>query len=382
MSAPLRVLHVNAGNRFGGVETMLLTLAKCRDVCPAMQSDFAVCYPGRLRDELAAAGATVYELGAVRTSRPWAVIAARTRLRRLIETARVDIIVCHMPWALAVFGPPAQASRVPLVFWAHGLWGGNHWIEHWSSRVRPVRIICNSYFTAESVTAAYPGVPADVVVCPVCIPAGVSPNVRLALRSELSVAEQTIVIIQASRMEPCKGHRLLIEALANLKGLTNWNCWIVGGPQSHSEEQYMRSLIEVVERLDLSSRVRFLGERSDVPRLLLAADIHCQPNLGPETFGLTFIEALHAGLPVVTTRLGGAVEILGEAYGVLVPPKDAARLAAHLGDLILSPRLRHQFAAAGPARARQLCDPAQQISALHSVLHNVHRVGLRREAAR
>jgi glycosyltransferase involved in cell wall biosynthesis len=49
--------------------------------------------------------------------------------------------------------------------------------------------------------------------------------------------------------------------------------------------------------------------RSDVARLLAAADIHCQPNIGPEPFGITFIEALYAGLPLVTTSIGGAIEM-------------------------------------------------------------------------
>ena len=57
-----------------------------------------------------------------------------------------------------------------------------------------------------------------------------------------------------------------------------------------------------------------------------AADIHCQPNTAPEPFGLVFVEALYAGLPVVTTALGGALEILTDACGVLVPAGDAPAL--------------------------------------------------------
>ena len=65
--------------------------------------------------------------------------------------------------------------------------------------------------------------------------------------------------------------------------------------------------------------MRFLGERRDVAACMRAADIHCQPNTAPEPFGLAFVEALYAGLPVVTTALGGALEILTDACGVLVP---------------------------------------------------------------
>ena len=73
-------------------------------------------------------------------------------------------------------------------------------------------------------------------------------------------------------------------------------------------------------------RVRFLGQRSDIPDVLGAADIHCQPNVDPEPFGVAFVEALHAGLPVVTTAIGAAPEVVDATCGVLVP-KDAGALA-------------------------------------------------------
>ena len=82
-----------------------------------------------------------------------------------------------------------------------------------------------------------------------------------------------------------------------------------------------------------------------------SADIHCQPNTGPEPFGIAFVEALYAGLPVVTTRLGGALEIVNETCGVLVPPGDAGALAAALRRLIADPAERSRLGRAGPARA-------------------------------
>ena len=79
-----------------------------------------------------------------------------------------------------------------------------------------------------------------------------------------------------SRMEACKGHFQHLQALARLKNLrTNWVCWIVGGPQRPQEEKYFCSLKDAAEELGISGRLRFLGQRSDVPRLLAASDIFC-----------------------------------------------------------------------------------------------------------
>src|SRR5205823_8856307 len=134
--------------------------------------------------------------------------------------------------------------------------------------------------------------------------------------------------------EGWKGHDLLLRALGGLRDLSGWVCWTAGGAQRPAEAAYLAELRQTAARLGIADRVRFLGHRADVPRLLAAADIHCQPNTGPEPFGIALIEALHAGLPVVTSRLGGAVEFVDATCGVLVEPSDPSALAAALTALL------------------------------------------------
>jgi glycosyltransferase involved in cell wall biosynthesis len=86
----------------------------------------------------------------------------------------------------------------------------------------------------------------------------------------------------------------------------------------------------------LLTEYHFLGQRADVPHLLVAADIHCQPNIEPRAFGIAFVEALYAGLPVVTTAMGGGLEIVDESCGRLVAPDDANALSQVLGSLIMN----------------------------------------------
>src|SRR5205814_808240 len=107
----------------------------------------------------------------------------------------------------------------------------------------------------------------------------------------------------------------------------------------------------------------FVGQRSDVRQLLAAADIHCQPNLGPEPFGIAFIEALYAGLPVVTTNMGAAPEIITDDCGLLVAPI-ADDLATALRALIEDPARRSKLGAEGPQRAKKLCDPRSTLKAI------------------
>src|ERR1051325_7815917 len=125
------------------------------------------------------------------------------------------------------------------------------------------------------------------------------------------------------------------------------------------------------DRAGVAGGLRWLGQRDDVRTLLAAADIHCQPNTAAEPFGIALVEALAAGVPVVTSRLGGAAEIVDEYCGRLVPAGDAVMLAAALQELIEAPALRRRLGERGPARARELCDPAVQLQRLATVLEGV-----------
>src|SRR5258708_10528589 len=101
----MRVLHLSAGNLYGGIETLLATLARHRSLCPAMQPHFALCFAGRLNDELEDAGVPVDLLGNVRISRPWTVWQARRRLRGLLDRQHVDAVITHGCWPHALFAP-------------------------------------------------------------------------------------------------------------------------------------------------------------------------------------------------------------------------------------------------------------------------------------
>ena len=364
----MRVLHVYSGNLYGGVETYLVTLARLRDLCPEMESEFALCFTGRLSEELQMNNARVHWLGGVRVSRPWTVHRGRMRLTDLLREKSFDAVVCHSVWSQSIFGPVVRTTRLPLVFYLHDATTGRHWLERRASRFLPDLAICNSLYTRSSAARIYPNVPNEVLYCPVAHPDYSAGMDRAEIRAELATAADSVVIIQVSRMEAWKGHALHLEALAKLRHIPRWNAWIVGGAQRSREGDYLQKLKQRARSLEIAGRVRFLGQRRDVTRLLAAADIFCQPNLGPEPFGIAFVEGLRAGLPIVTTALGAAGEIVDESCGILVRPGDAEGLSQILEQLIQDASLRAKLGACGPGRARELCAPEQQVTALMQVL--------------
>ncbi len=368
----MRVLHIVSGRLYGGVETALVTMARCRLLCPEIEPEFGICFDGRLRDELTAAGTAVHMLGEVRVRHPLSVLRARRKLSRLLDERAATVVVCHMAWAQAIFGPVARASGVALVFWAHDATDARRWLDRWARLTRPDLAICNSNFTASTIFWLYPRVATQVVYCPVSPPAfNASLNDRAEVRRELNTPADATVIVQVSRMEQWKGQRLHLETLGQLRDRSGWVCWIVGAAQRPQEAGYERELHSVAKQHGIEERVRFAGQRSDVSRILSGADIYCQPNTSPEPFGLTLIEALQAGLPVITSAMGGATEVVNDSCGILVPPGSIADLASALRLLNTDGQLRRRLGASGPARARELTDPAVQLSRLKSALEEL-----------
>jgi len=366
----MRLLHIGAGNLYGGIETVLATLARNRSAAPDLHQHFAVCFEGRLATELVGTGASVEILGPVRASRPWTWAAARRKLGRILSREAFDVVACHGSWVHATFGSTISKTAARLVLWLHGPVTGRHWLERWAAWAPPHLAIANSWFTARESRGIPSGTPIHVLYSPVESPASGRPDDRAQTRASLAAGNSTTVILSAARMEAWKGQHVLITALGKLPSSLDWVAWVAGGAQRRKEEQYAKELADIARGAGIDDRIHFLGQRSDVPRLMLAADVYCQPNTEPEPFGVSFVEALYSGLPVVTTAMGGALEVIDPTCGLLAPP-DPDSVASALTRLATDRSLRLRLAQAAPARARALCDPYLRIQALAKVLKDV-----------
>jgi glycosyltransferase involved in cell wall biosynthesis len=367
----VRVLHVHSGNIYGGIETMLLTIARARRRHGDAELNVALCFEGRVADSLRASGAMVSILGAVRLSRPLTVRRGREALMALLGRVRPDLVVMHAPWTQAIFGGLVKRLGYPLVTWMHGPATG--WLSRAAARHRPAAVLCNSAFTAASIPRAYQSIPRAVIYCPSAPPPQNARATRCTSRSEMGCGEADVVIAQVSRLERWKGHEVHLRALGRLREIPGWALWLVGGAQCPAEVGYENALRGLAAHLGIAGRVRFLGQRDDVPALLAAADIYCQPNTEPEPFGLSYVEALAAGLPVIASDLGGVREIITRETGILVQPGDSDQVAAALRRLIEDPSERGRLGGNGPARAAALCDPRRQIEAIAGFLGRVAR---------
>src|SRR2546426_46816 len=140
----MRVLHIGSGNLYGGVERTFVTLARYRAQFPGMESDFTVCFEGRLSRDLVALGATVHNLGVARVRNPVSIRNVRTALHDVFSQSTYDVAICHSAWTQAIFGPVVRGAGIRLLFWLHGAPTGRHWLERWAARTRPDGAICCS----------------------------------------------------------------------------------------------------------------------------------------------------------------------------------------------------------------------------------------------
>lgn len=138
---------------------------------------------------------------------------------------------------------------------------------------------------------------------------------RGAMRTQLGVAPDELMVLSVTRLEPAKGVDVLLEAAAGLEGV---RVVVAGdGPQ--------RSALD-------ADGARLLGHRSDVGDLLAASDVFCLPSLH-EALPVSVLEAMAAGLPVVASKVGALPDLLGGGAGFLVAPGDSAELRAVLAGL-------------------------------------------------
>jgi glycosyltransferase involved in cell wall biosynthesis len=128
------------------------------------------------------------------------------------------------------------------------------------------------------------------------------------------------------RLDPLKGHHVLIAALAHLPD--TWHALIVGDATPNAPDAYAASLPDLAHRLGVAHRVHFRPAAADLRPAYAALDVFALCSRS-ESIGMVTLEALACGCAVVGTDAGGTPEVLG-AWGTLVPPDDPVALARAL----------------------------------------------------
>ncbi len=270
-----------------------------------------------------------------------------------------DVIHANSQKAFVVAAAAGLLARRPVVWHLRDILTSAHFSPRnikaavLLANARAAAVICNSAATAAAFIEAG-GKPALVHVVHNGLDAArfdaVTAAQAAALRAELGAGEAQVLAVCA-RLAPWKGQHV---ALAALQALPDAHAWIIGAAL-FGEDAYARGLLGHAAALGVADRVRFLGEREDVPALLRGADVVVHASVDAEPFGRVVVEGMLARRPVIATDAGGVREILSHGEtGWLVPPGDPAALAdAAMRVRALHPAARDAIVARARAEAER-----------------------------
>lgn len=345
----MKIVHFVENLERGGLERTVIDLIgaqregghECRVICLFQR--------GPLADELSARGVLVEACGKQQGIDAGSVRRARAMLRQTPGVVlHTHNATAHYHAVLAAYGLPLQR----IVNTRHGMGGAargsrGEWLYRRSMRLTDYAVaVCE----AARDKFAHDGVrPRKGLLS---IPNGIrldafavsNPASREALVAELGLAPGTRIIGTVGRLQPVKDQATLIRAFSRVHGqMPDTALAIVGDGALRPE------LEQIAVDEGVAQAVRFLGDRSDVARLLQGMDVFVLSSIS-EGYSIALLEACAAGLPIVATAVGGNAEIVREGInGTLVPSGDPVALAASLSDLLRLPVRAQSMGMAGRA---------------------------------
>jgi glycosyltransferase involved in cell wall biosynthesis len=311
------------------------------------------CADGAMREEIARAGAEVRVIPKPfpKLDPLWVLRLARAMRRDAIDLVHTHLFGDSLHGRLAA----SAAGGLPVVMTVHiGREGlslpqrfGYRWLIPRCARV----VACSASVRASLIEGGV-AEPEQVGTIPNGIDlACASPVEGVALRQDLGITPAQIVYLGAGRLSAQKGFEFLITAFARLvraTGSASPPRLLLAG-----EGEALGALTRQAFEEGVAEHVHFLGFRTDLPRLLAAADVVAFPSLY-EGLPLGVLEAMAAERCIVATRIPGHLEALDDAReALLVPPRDASRLAEALARVGGDPELRGRLGAAAQRRQRR-----------------------------
>jgi len=378
LSAP-RTLFVTHSGVLGGAERSLLDLAQHWSSTARLM----VLAEGPVAEAARARGIDVHveplgALGKVKreSSAPGlGALADAARLAAKVagQAKDFDVIHANSQKAFVVAAAAGLLARRPVVWHLRDILSTAHFSARnikaavFLANARAAAVIANSEATAAAFRDAGGRAPLVQVVhngidaAPFDAVDG--PSVAAA-RDELKAGTAHVLAVCA-RLAPWKGQHVMLAAL---DVLPDAHAWIIGAAL-FGEDDYARGLVDHAQALGVMDRVRFLGERADVPRLLRAADIVVHTAVEAEPFGRVVVEGMLARRPVIASDAGGVREIIthGET-GWLVKPGDPEALSATVREV------RALQPAARDAVVRRAREKAERLFSLPAMIAGVERV--------
>jgi glycosyltransferase involved in cell wall biosynthesis len=296
------------------------------------------------------------------------------RLTRVLREERPDILHTHLPRA-DFAGAFTRKSNAGLIWVCsvHAIYSQD-WSGRWSLPLfnrlwrRADAMLCISHGVRDWLIGR--GLPPDKARV---IHYGIEPEKfsesTLNLRKQWGLNGHA-VIGSIGRLEPRKGHALLIQAMSFLaKRIPSARLLIAG----HDPWGYAATLRQLIDRLGLREKVRLVGFQTDVSSFLATLDVFAFAS-SSEGFGQVLVEAMAAGKPVVASKISPITEIvIDEETGLLVEAEKPTAYADHLFRLLSHPEERQRMGRLGQERVKKYFTAAKMSEVTVSLYEELFR---------
>jgi glycosyltransferase involved in cell wall biosynthesis len=345
----IRVLWLIKGLGLGGAERLLLSAVPYLDR-DAFEYEVGYFLPWKnaLVPALEQQGIKVTCFG------PGAPACLRTLgpVCRYLRQRQVAVLHGHLPWSGIIGRIAARRCRVAAVLYTeHGCWNRLKPITRLANRMT-LRLNDVTIAVSEEVRQSIRGADQQRIRT---IPNGIdcaglmaTVDERAAVRAEFGIGPGAFVIVNVANLTSVKNHELLVRAYAGFARRVADSALVLVGQLREKTESVRR----LVAELGLRDRVVITGPRTDVPRIVKAADTFALTSFS-EGLPVSLLEAMALAKPVVCTNVGGIPGVVTDGReGFLVPVGAAESLAEKLGLLQSDASLRRRLGEAGQARVR------------------------------
>jgi glycosyltransferase involved in cell wall biosynthesis len=379
MSSERRLLVVTESLGVGGTESHLIRLLPRLAANGFKVATFCMTERGARAGQLKESGVEVfaYRASAGRTAsllrNPGHAALASAMLFRLIRRWCPDIVHFYLPGPYLIGTPVAMATRTPIKVMSR-----RSLARYQLNRPAVARIERFLHQRMDAVTGNSRAVIEELIGEGVAnsklslIYNGVEvvePSVtRSEARRALRLDDGALVGVIVANLIPYKGHRDLIKGLAQIAPHlpSGWRVLLAGRDQGLKSE-----LETLAASVGIGANIEFLGERSDIPRLLAAADFGLLTSK-EEGFSNVILESMAAGLPMIVTDVGGNPEaVLDGETGFVVPAGDPKAIGAAVLRLARDPDLRRRFGEAGRRRVAEEFSMAACVDAYAELYRNL-----------
>jgi glycosyltransferase involved in cell wall biosynthesis len=356
--------------QIGGIEKVIASIVIGLDRTKFLPEVWCLAKGGAIAVDLAQNDIPIRILGMMNYHNPLAIL----KLARLLREVPPEILHTHGYFAGTFGRLAAFFASVPVtITHVHSTYTGylrrHLWMEKFLSFFTD-QIICiseavrNFVVETEGVQKGKTCVIHNGVDLSFAVSTG---RDRRAVRSLLKIQEDEVVLACVASLTPVKGHAVLLDAFhkALEDGLKGKLLLIGSGPLKQELEKQ-------AETLGISSRVIFAGERWDVADLLHGSQIVVLSSVEREGLGISLIEAMVAGLPLIGSKLGGIPEVIEDRVnGLLVTPGSSVELASAMITLGLDSALRKQMGEMGKKRYQESFTLPEMLRKIETLYDNL-----------